>query len=504
MSPGAVLPNGDVLFAVSMTPNYTDSNGNYGPTKIYDFNPTTDTLTDVTPNIPTLTNYPGYDTRMLVLPSGQVLFDFLTKQLYVYTPNGSPQAAWQPTITSVTGPDGNGAYTLTGTQLNGLSAGASYGSPAEMDENYPIVELNNGAGQVYFARTFDWSSTGVATGSTPASTEFSLPTTIPYGTYSLTVIADGIASAPVSFTGGYETDLAVTNTGPSSGMEGSNVTFNLSVTNNGPTAATGVLTDTLDANLKYVSATESQGSVAQSGSTVTFSFGTIAVGQTVTATVTAQALEDGTLNNSASVTSNLPDPNPSNNTAATTVAVAEAPIVVSAPIQVSGKTQNNIKVATFTHANGVEPASAFVATINWGDNSTSTGTITESGTTYTVKGSHTYAKNGTYTVTTTVVESSGSGNSSMLALTAGATTPGGSTSANVATSASSNVPTFAATTAGSGDTASVESTGHSVGKVNGAGAQPVADTDTLDALFELLNSPEFDALRLGKSNDLLS
>ena len=66
-------------------------------------------------------------------------------------------------------------------------------------------------------------------------------------------------------------------------------------------------------------------------------------------------------------------------------------------------------MATFTHANGVEPASDFVATINWGDGSTSTGTITESGTTYTVKGSHTYATNGSHTVTTTVVESESSG-----------------------------------------------------------------------------------------------
>ena len=30
---------------------------------------------------------------------------------------------------------------LTGTQLNGLSAGASYGDDAEMDTNYPIIEL---------------------------------------------------------------------------------------------------------------------------------------------------------------------------------------------------------------------------------------------------------------------------------------------------------------------------------------------------------------------------
>jgi hypothetical protein len=61
-------------------------------------------------------------------------------------------------------------------------------------------------------------------------------------------------------------------------------------------------------------------------------------------------------------------------------------------------------VATFTHASGVEPTSAFVATINWGDGSTSVGTITLSGSTYRVTGSHTYAQSGTHTVTTTVAE----------------------------------------------------------------------------------------------------
>ena len=79
------------------------------------------------------------------------------------------------------------------------------------------------------------------------------------------------------------------------------------------------------------------------------------------------------------MTSSILDPISSNNIAVVTTAVAEPAIVVSAPKSLSGKNQSNVTVATFTHANGVEPASAFVATINWGDGTTSTGTITESG-----------------------------------------------------------------------------------------------------------------------------
>jgi hypothetical protein len=69
----------------------------------------------------------------------------------------------------------------------------------------------------------------------------------------------------------------------------------------------------------------------------------------------------------------------------------------------------NFRVATFTHANGVEPANAFTATINWGDGTTSAGTITLSGTTYGVTGSHTYTSTGSHTITTSVTEVAGSG-----------------------------------------------------------------------------------------------
>jgi PKD repeat protein len=180
------------------------------------------------------------------------------------------------------------------------------------------------------------------------------------------------------------------------------------VTNKGPYSAPGVvLTDVLDANLSYVSASKSQGASSRSGSVVTFNFGSLGVGQTVTASVTAQAIDSGNLTDTATVASSIAEAHSADNTAIVTTAVAEAPIVVSGAISVSGKNQSNVKVATFTHANGVEPASAFIATVNWGDGSTSAGTITQSGTTYTVKGSHTYAKNGTYTVTTTVVEPGG-------------------------------------------------------------------------------------------------
>jgi hypothetical protein len=156
--------------------------------------------------------------------------------------------------------------------------------------------------------------------------------------------------------------------------------------------------------LRFVSATTSQGSFTRSGGVITFSLGTLTNGQVVTATVTAQSIEDGSLTDTASVTSSVTDPKNGNNTDLAMTTVTETPPVVSAQMNVKGKKVNNKVVATFTHANGVEPASAFVATIDWGDNTTSPGIITLSGTAYSVKGSHTYANSGTHIVKTMVTE----------------------------------------------------------------------------------------------------
>jgi hypothetical protein len=169
--------------------------------------------------------------------------------------------------------------------------------------------------------------------------------------------------------------------------------------------ATGVvLTDTLGANLNYVSASASQGNVSVSGSVVTGTLGNLAAGASATLTVTAQAAEDGSLTDSASVTSTSSDPNSSNNSGSATTPVAEPLIVVSGPISTTQRTVSNLNVATFTHAGGIEPAGAFNATIDWGDGHTSSGTISLSGSTYTVVGSHRYRSGNSHTITTTVNE----------------------------------------------------------------------------------------------------
>ncbi len=213
-APGAMLPNGHILFAADhIVPTYFT-----GPTQVFEFDPTAVPpnlpYTDVTPtsSVIDLTG-PAYPTRMLVLPTGQVLMSNGFQQLAVYTPMGNPNNTWRPTIAGITS-DGHGTYTLNGTQLNGISEGAAYGDDAEMATNFPLVRLTATNGRVYYGRTFNWSDTGVASpgSTTPETTQFTLPATLPEGTYRLEVVANGIASSPVSFEYTLATHFSVTST----------------------------------------------------------------------------------------------------------------------------------------------------------------------------------------------------------------------------------------------------------------------------------------------------
>jgi uncharacterized repeat protein (TIGR03803 family) len=192
-APAAVLPGGHMIFAADK-PAYTPG------TILFDYDPSAGTITQMSLAdglALQLGNYPASAERMLILPSGELLLTNSTNQLWIYNAQAAPADAWRPTITSIV-PDGTATYKLTGTQLNGLSEGASYGDDAQMASNYPIVQLQSG-GTVTTARTINWTSQ-VATGSAAVSTDFVLPAGLPAGLYSLRVIANGIASAAVPFT----------------------------------------------------------------------------------------------------------------------------------------------------------------------------------------------------------------------------------------------------------------------------------------------------------------
>ena len=117
-----------------------------------------------------------------------------------------------------------------------------------------------------------------------------------------------------------QADVAVTKAA-SSGMVavGSNVTFTVTATNNGPSDASGVqVTDQLPAGLTYVSSTPSAGTYT-SGTGV-WDIGTLANGGSATLTLTATMTTTGSVTNTASKTAETEtDPNAGNNTASVTI-----------------------------------------------------------------------------------------------------------------------------------------------------------------------------------------
>ena len=188
--PAAVETNGNVLMMASP--------GIYqAPATFLEWNGSSLT---VVPAPSTAAGDSSWYGAMLALPNGQILFSDLSQNLQVWTPAGTYQPAWQPTVSAVatTLMPGN-TYPVSGTQFNGLSQGAAYGDDQQMATNYPLVRIvNSASGHVFYCRTHGHSSMGVATGNAAVSTYFDVPANIEAGASALYVVANGIPSNPVA------------------------------------------------------------------------------------------------------------------------------------------------------------------------------------------------------------------------------------------------------------------------------------------------------------------
>jgi len=192
--PAATLPDGNVLFdASACTYNI--------PTHFFVYDAGSNSLSQI-PDAPNAENDTSYQTRMLDLPNGQVLYNDGSSDMEVYTGSGAPNPSWAPSITSLhnTTLNPGSTYSLSGKQLAGLDQGAAYGDDVQDNTNFPLVRITNSAtGAVTYARTHDWTSVSVAPG-TSSTTQFTLPKSTPRGKGTLVVIANGIASAPRAVT----------------------------------------------------------------------------------------------------------------------------------------------------------------------------------------------------------------------------------------------------------------------------------------------------------------
>jgi hypothetical protein len=76
------------------------------------------------------------------------------------------------------------------------------------------------------------------------------------------------------------------------------------------------------------------------------------------------------------------------------------------PVSATEGSAVTAKVATFTDPNHSTPASAFTATIDWGDGSSSAGTVSGANGSFTVTGTHTYNEEGSFSVRVQITETS--------------------------------------------------------------------------------------------------
>lgn len=188
--PAALEPNGKVLMMAS--PAFSP------PAEFFEWDGAQ--LTQI-PGPPNAAFAPSYVGNMLVLPTGQILLTDFSNDIEVFTPTPpcDPTSQAAPVVDEVPTCLAKGrTYRLSGRGFNGVSQGAAYGDDVQAATNYPIVRLTNvKTGHVFYGRTHDHSSMSVAS-CEGVSTKFELSPGQERGRAKLVVVANGIASSPVS------------------------------------------------------------------------------------------------------------------------------------------------------------------------------------------------------------------------------------------------------------------------------------------------------------------
>jgi hypothetical protein len=180
-------PNGKVIFDTIRCSWITNACGSASGPEVVEYDPASNTMTPISEP----PDSSGQAVNFINLPNGQVLAAAGGRD-WIYTPVGSPQQAWRPSVTSVSA-NSNGSYHLSGTQLSGL---VSTGEDDYQDpQNFPVVYLTNSAGNVYYARSFNFSTMATSTPGEAESADFTLPAGLPHGTYSLFVSSCGVSSS---------------------------------------------------------------------------------------------------------------------------------------------------------------------------------------------------------------------------------------------------------------------------------------------------------------------
>ncbi len=196
---------------------------------------------------------------------------------------------------------------------------------------YTFDNLAAGDYKVAFVLPASWAFTAKDVGGNDAIDSDANPGT---GKTDLFALAAGVTDTTRD-AGLRKADVRVTKTAdPTNPVPGQQVFYRVTVTNNGPTAATNVVvTDTLPANAALLTLNPGAPVCATSGQTITCTYVQINAGEfrIIEVNTNPWPTSATSMNNTVSVTANEPDPNMTNNSAGVTT-----PLVTAPPVAVPG------------------------------------------------------------------------------------------------------------------------------------------------------------------------
>jgi large repetitive protein len=300
-------------------------------------------------------------------------------------------------ITTVTGSAKIGDAVLAGS--SGAALSGSEGSAASLT-SATFTDANPGDHHGDFTATINWgdngpTSTGTVSYSGGTYTVSGSHTYAEEGSYPISIAVTDVGGSTTTITGSASVaDAALTGSSAAAlrGMEGASASL---------TAATFTDANPGDHHGDFTATINWGDNGPISSGTVTYSNGTYTVSGSHT------YADDGTY--PISITVN--DVGGSTTTITGSATIGDAALTGSNGASLGGTegAVASLTNATFTDANPGDHHTDFTATINWGDNGpTSSGTVSYSSGQYTVSGSHTYANEGTYPISISVVDTGGS------------------------------------------------------------------------------------------------
>ena len=272
----------------------------------------------------------------------------------------SPLVAGEPATFTITVTN-NGPQTGTGVNLSDV-----------VPAGFTVTEMTWSQGSCTTAATIDCTLDRLPVGDTVIVTMTGIvdAATAPGAALTNTASVSGALTDPnpgnntatASGTVSASADLSIVKTfQPDEPVAGGEVVYSLVVHNDGPSVARDVrVTDPLDPATSFVGVTTSQGTCAEDAGVLGCEIGDIAPGGTVTIAITTRLAPDTAVavQNSASVTSSTPDPDPSNNVDSTSFEPSiEADLQVTkdvSPAQVAAG--DTVTYTIVVHNNGVSDA----------------------------------------------------------------------------------------------------------------------------------------------------